>query len=320
MNHFFKTLLIIASFTGCGFSIHALNYPVEERDSAMGLVKVATACIRSAPGHSNEMVSQVTMGTPLKLLEKADSWWMVESPEGYQGYVIGNGIQPLTQSSFKKWRKAPRVMFTDSYTGRVVSNDGFGTPVSDINSGSIVEVMGSKVKDSTDIRLPDGRVGRLANSSVISLRQLTDADVDVDKIISMARALMGVAYLWGGTTTAGMDCSGLVKICYLNQGIILPRDASQQAMVGKPLGTDYKEYSKGDLVFFKSAKTGRIVHVGIYDKDGLYIHSQGHVRVNSLDPASPLFVPSNILAGACRISGNIGSEGITPVKKHSAYF
>lgn len=211
-------------------------------------------------------------------------------------------------------------MFTDSFTGRVVSDDGMGTPVSDIHSGSIIEIIGEKVPDSTDVILPDGRIGRLPSSSVTSLKELRENEVDTDQIIRMARDLMGVAYLWGGTTTAGMDCSGLAKICYLNQGIILPRDASQQALVGESLGTDYKEYRKGDLVFFKSATTGKIVHVGIYDRDGLYVHSQGRVRVNSLDPDSPLFVSSNILAGASRISGRIGQEGITPLKKHKFYF
>ena len=320
MKHFIKRLFCIAAFTGCGFSIHALNYHVEEQDPAMGLVKVATACMRSAPAHSSEMVSQVTLGTPLRLLAEDNNWWFVESPEGYQGYIIGNGIQPLTVDAYKKWKKTPRAMFNQSYTGRIVSNDGKGIPVSDIHSGAIVEVISHSIPDSTDIRMPDGRTGRIASSTLTSLKNFETSKVDTEKIIRMARDLMGVAYLWGGTTTAGMDCSGLVKICYLNQGIILPRDASQQALVGETLGTDYKEYKKGDLVFFKSATTGNIVHVGIYDHDGLYVHSQGRVKVNSLDPDSPLFVPSNLLAGACRIDGNLGHDGIVPLRRHKAYF
>lgn len=285
-----------------------------------GLVKVATACMRSTPAHSGEMVSQAVMGTPLRLIGREGSWWLTETPEGYQGYIIGNAIAPKDSTAMATWRRSDRVMYTDHYTGRIVSRDGRGTPVSDIHAGSVLQTIPSKVKDSIDVVLPDGRSGRLASRSVKHLSDFRHHRLNTQQLVDMARALMGVSYLWGGTTTAGMDCSGLVKICYLNQGIILKRDAGEQATTGTPLGDDFREYRQGDLVFFKSATTGRIVHVGIYDGDGLYIHSSGRVRVNSLDPESTLYIPSNILASGCRIAGNINTDGITLITNSPAYF
>lgn len=299
---------------------HALLFSVTTLFAGEGLVKIAAGCMRAMPGHSSELVSQAVMGTPLQLLDNENGWWLVETPEGYRGYMISTSIQPVDSLGMHRWRESARVMFTAPYTGRIVSTDGRGIPVSDIHSGSVLEVSGYGTQDSIDVKLPDGRTGRLASKSISPLGSMGLSDPDTDEIINMARSLMGVSYLWGGTTPAAMDCSGLSKICYLNQGIILLRDANQQARTGKILGTDYHEYQKGDLVFFKSATTGNIVHVGIYDHDGLYVHSSGRVKVNSLDPESPLYIPSNILASACRIKGNIGTPGITPITLSPAYF
>ncbi|MDE7386232.1 MAG: C40 family peptidase [Muribaculaceae bacterium] len=308
-------LIITAILVGMG-TARADEYAIKTD----GLIKVATACMRSQPGHSNELVSQAVMGTPVKLLEQDGNWYLAETPEGYRGYIIANAIAPKDSVEMYNWRESKRVMYIGHYTGRIVSRDGHGTPVSDIHAGSVLQIIPGKAKDSIDVLLPDGRSGRLARKAVTPLSDFRRHRLDTQRLIDMARSLMGVSYLWGGTTTAGMDCSGLAKICYLNQGIILRRDAGQQAVTGTILGDDFREYRRGDLVFFKSATTGRIVHVGIYDGDGLYVHSSGRVRVNSLDPESPLYIPSNILASGCRIDGNINTDGITLITSTPAYF
>lgn len=278
------------------------------------LVKVATACMRDNPSHSSELVSQAVMGTPLILLEHASNgWWLAETSDSYRGWMIDNALVPLDSLAMRQWHQRDRVLVTSAYTTRIY--DPQHTPVSDVNAGSILEILcDNDIKgDSVHVLIPDGRHGFLPKDVVIPLNMLTPHDIDTSKIIDMAHKLMGVAYLWGGTTTMAMDCSGLSKICYLNQGVILPRDASQQALVGKWLGDDYRNYRQGDLVFFKSATTGNIIHVGIYDSNGLYIHCAGRVKVNSLDPVSRDYDPSNILAGACRISGYVGTPGISTI-------
>ena len=79
-------------------------------------------------------------------------------------------------------------------------------------------------------------------------------------------------YKWGGNTRRGTDCSGFTQAVYLEQGKLLPRVSYQQAQVGKSVDKSELEY--GDLVFFnKYGWGGRIDHVGIYMKDGKFIHS-----------------------------------------------
>lgn len=285
-----------------------------------GLVKIAAACMRSEPGHSRELVSQAVMGTPLKLTDQQDGWWLAETPDGYRGYIISTSIQLLDPASMAAWRKAERVMYTGVYTGRIVTTDGTGRPVSDIHAGSVLEVTGRGCADSLDVKLPDGRTGRIASQHVRPLETMGLEAPDTDAIIDMARSLMGVSYLWGGTTPAAMDCSGLVKVCYLNQGLILERDAGPQAATGTKLGTDWHEYRRGDLIFFVSATSGNIVHVAIYDHDGLYVHSSGRVKVNSLDPASHIAITEGFTGIACRIAGNADTPGITAVAHSPAYF
>lgn len=321
---------LLLVFTGI---IVAGTAVIRAGDNTFGaVVKVATACMRAEPAHSSELTSQAVMGTPLLLLDYDDSnWWLVETPDGYQGWMISNALQPVDHDYPNLWRQSPRLMVTSSYTTRIIDASGF--PISDVNSGSILQLATHEntkqrkayqctdsLKDTVkceqrliEVLLPDGRQGFIAAKATTPLDNLNPQRLDTRHIVAIARDLMGVAYLWGGTTTMAMDCSGLAKICYLNQGIILPRDASQQALSGKQLGTDYNQYRCGDLVFFKSPTTGNIIHVGIYDHDGLYIHCAGQVKVNSLDSSSPLYIPSNILAGATRIAGYIQSPGIRSI-------
>ncbi|XTZ14573.1 NlpC/P60 family protein [Micromonospora echinospora] len=81
-----------------------------------------------------------------------------------------------------------------------------------------------------------------------------------DDVLAVAARLLDVVYIWGGTSPAGIDCSGLVHLAWRRFGVWLPRDAGEQAAATTPveLGTE----RPGDLYFF--ARPGRgIHHVGI---------------------------------------------------------
>lgn len=86
-------------------------------------------------------------------------------------------------------------------------------------------------------------------------------------IIANAKQYLGVPYVWGGTTPAGFDCSGLVQYVFAANGISLPRTTYEQQAVVTPVSLDALQ--PGDLVFWGASA----YHVGIYIGDGQYIHA-----------------------------------------------
>ncbi|MBL8086676.1 MAG: C40 family peptidase [Chthonomonas sp.] len=83
----------------------------------------------------------------------------------------------------------------------------------------------------------------------------------------------GTPYVWGGNDlNKGIDCSGFVKQLFGKIGVSLPRTASEQALVGKPI-RNYEELQPGDRLYFWEKKRNKIGHTGIYLGNGYFVHS-----------------------------------------------
>ena len=284
------------------------------------LVKLSIATLRTEPKHSAEMATQGIMGAPVKVLEKCDDWYRVQMADDYIAYVPESSLAFKTDAQMKAWRKAKRYIVT-TYDSRLVTQAGGDETVSDLVMGNILEykaAQGGWLKLVT----PDGRVGWVAAADVAELSQWSQQGFSADQIEKTARRMMGSGYLWGGTTTKVTDCSGLTKVAYLSNGIILQRDASQQALTGKIMkkGTDWRQYETGDLLFFGNEKTGRVTHVGLYLRDGKYIHCSGQVKINSLIPTASDYPYLYSPITASRIKDMVGTKGIVALKNHPWYF
>ena len=101
---------------------------------------------------------------------------------------------------------------------------------------------------------------------------------------------MGVPYLWGGTSFKGVDCSGFTKTVYFLNGILLPRDASQQVMIGETIDKNgnWGNLKEGDLLFFGEKRedgSERVVHVGMWIGNNEFIHASDKVRIGSMNPS-----------------------------------
>ena len=279
------------------------------------LVKLSVASLRCEGKHSGEMATQAVMGTPVKVLEKDDDWYRVQTPDRYISYVPESSLTFMNEPTLNAWKKAQRCIVT-VYDTRLVTKPGGDETVTDLVLGCILEYKGDDGKWA-QLATPDGRTGYVQTSEIQPLREWAKQNFDVELIEKTARRMLGSGYLWGGTSTKVTDCSGLMKICYLANGIILQRDASQQALTGLKFN-DWHQAQTGDLLFFGNAKTKRVTHVGMYLRDGKYIHCSGQVKINSLDPSDPTYLYSPL--SCSRINGQIGKEGIIYMRNHPWFF
>ena len=117
------------------------------------------------------------------------------------------------------------------------------------------------------------------------------------------------------------------KTVYFLNGIILPRDASQQVNVGEliEVKNGWDNLQSGDLLFFGKKAEGdkkeKVTHVAIYIGDGDFIHAAGRVRINSLNPTKSYYSKyrDNSFIRAKRILSPVGKNGIERILENSFY-
>lgn len=264
-----------------------------------GVVNVSVCNLRVEPDFSSEMMTQALLGMPVRLLER-DGWYHAQTPDNYIAWVHRVGVHPMTKEEVSAWNKAEKIVVTSHY-GFVYSEPKLTSQtVTDVVAGNRLKWEGTK-GSFYKVSYPDGRTGYIQKSiSMPEKKWRAELKQDVESIIKTAHTLLGVPYLWAGTSSKGVDCSGFMRTTLYLHDIIIPRDASQQAYEGEhiDIAPDFSNLQPGDLLFFGRKATPerkeRVVHVGMYIGNKRFIHSQGDVRLNSFDPADELFDEYNL--------------------------
>lgn len=281
--------------------------PALMRAQEVGVVCVSAANLHLNPDYESPLETQEIMGVPLAICDTSRYWVNVITPQPYQAWITDKNMVRLSADEFEAYQAAPKYIVTAVESVVYSQPSCTSAPVSDLVCGCILrkEFKGLKPlvkKGFRAVVLPDGRkgwvpLGHLEDIDAWQRRvQSLNAEDIVELAISHAMKMLGRPYVWGGNSSRGFDCSGLVRNCFLMTGKALPRNASQQFAYGKEIPVqrladgsfNLSSLQRGDLVFFgrmDPEKGARISHVGIYLGGNRFIHSSQLVRVNSLSPS-----------------------------------
>lgn len=302
---------------------------------AYGVVNLSVSNNRLLPENRAELITQSLLGTPVQVLRKDRGYYLVRTPDKYVSWTEAASVQLMDSAALRQWLDADKIVFTDAYGHALQEPSLKALPVSDLVQGNILQLLGKKRK-FYKVAFPDHRVAYVPVKSTMPYRQwIARPNPDAAAIVATAQTLIGVPYLWGGTSIKGMDCSGFTKTCYYLNGIVLPRDASQQAVVGNAVDITENDtvsvrkclqnLQPGDLLFF-GVKRGpsaqvHVIHTAIYMGDGLFIQAAGMVRINSLVPVAPNFDEREWkrLVSARRMLTAIGQPEVTRVGENAFY-
>ncbi len=292
-----------------------------------GIVNVSVANIRSKPKHSAELATQALLGTVVKIYKKKNGWYLVQTPDDYISWVDDEGIIPVTEKKKNNYLKSKKAIFVNDYGFAYSKPNTKSFRVSDLVIGNLLKYEGSS-GNFIKVKYPDGREGYVPSGQVrIFGEWLKTVKATPESILETAKRFHGVPYLWGGTSAKAYDCSGFTKTVYFMNGIILPRDASQQALVGEFVDDKINlgKFQPGDLVFFgtkaKNGNKAKVTHVGIYMGNGKYIHEAGKVKINSFVKTDDNFnqYRYNAFLWAQRILSSQGKNGVKLIKSNNYY-
>jgi cell wall-associated NlpC family hydrolase len=237
------------------------------------LITVGIGDLRAEPDDGSELVDQAHLSEQVTVLGARSDWRYVQGPDQYFGWVrtdqlfeipgsnsVGIVAVLLADVHESASRESPVIerlpagtrppqIFTAARAGAAHQQREWGeVPIR------------SEVGDSR------ARSGFLAVADTTRSGEVASRYPTGDDYLKTAESFIGVPYLWGGTTALGLDCSGFVQQVYRLNGVVLPRDADQQAMLGRKVD----EARAGDLLFF-GAKS--VTHVALATSAFEFIHA-----------------------------------------------
>jgi cell wall-associated NlpC family hydrolase len=231
---------------------------------------------RLALSTDNLVQTQVLYGTRLLVEEEQGEWVKVLIPDqrsrkderGYPGWMPKRQLTDAPEYEKLLAEKGKIASVTASTTRLYKDKTDEGMEVSFLTALPFISEEGAWTRVAT----PDGpRLLKTKDVEIHAGKPVRDGNIG-EAIVSTAKRFLGLHYLWGGMSAFGYDCSGFAYSMHRAHGILIPRDASDQAQAGKWI--EKEEMLPGDLLFFAHEEgKGRVHHVGIYIGDNQMIHS-----------------------------------------------
>jgi hypothetical protein len=233
--------------------------------------------------------SELCYGTEVEVLEERGEWVFARLKDGYLGWAykpyLTEGPSP----------EATHLVVVSSY-GLRTQPDTESEILARVVSGTCVSV---KEIQGAWARVSANRTGWMPLTFLRDIRALPGSLESKRKaLVTDSARMMGVPYLWGGTSGNGIDCSGFARLLHSWIGVDIPRDADMQYAAAKPVEPPFET---GDLLFFGERESpGRITHVGLSlggwkiihssrTRNGVYIDNvqeQGSLKENFISAGS----------------------------------
>lgn len=229
------------------------------------IVNVASSEVFSRNSRESERITEVLLGDEFRVVREDKEWvyGYIPSQKGYSGWIRKESLAFSGDNS--PFKDKAYVQVKNAQT-RITFRDG---SFLNVYAGTRLPLLG-RDKRRYEVVVPDGSTGYLPVEAAWLENERSGKEVTPEDILQASK-FYGSDYKWGGITAGGMDCSGFVYTAFRLNGIYLKRDSYLQAEEGLDVPID--QLKAGDLVFFKSGRTNRITHVGIYIGNGNFIHS-----------------------------------------------
>ena len=213
---------------------------------------------------SASLTSQLLAGEVVTIMDGRGDWLQVRGPDDYEGWTHAGYLMPSSGSE-GTWRLS------------------MGCQVRDASGALRLMPLGARIAPGAEV---------VGGTAIEAGRREHLFPLDAAAIAQSAESLFsGASYCWGGVTPWGCDCSGFVQRVHMLHGMLLPRDAWQQALLGRPVSDDADgDHEPGDLLFFSDREDRRVTHVGIALGGHRMVHSalmRGGVAIEQLRSGDP---------------------------------
>ncbi len=238
-----------------------------------GLVKTTHTLSYSSPTKPRSVVTDCLLGEQLYVLREEAGHLLVHSGEGYLGYVAADDVYRVNAKKFDLFPTSKAVRMIADHT----VDSGLVIP-----AGALLKKLPSEDNEVV-CALPTGEVVELpAEKCELSI----PPSDEIERAIRVGKQMLDTPYHWGGKTTEGVDCSGLVQVAFSTCGVQLPRDSNQQFLLGQLVATRWHRsgLQRGDTLYFLGTN-GRIRHTALYLGGDRYLQAEMPVvNIRSFNP------------------------------------